>query len=349
MGSIYRILAHASAMTSAIKRKMRHVPRLARVATISSLAIAFMLVACTPAAPAQESVRVQVRTHASVTGDQIVLKDIATVTAPAGMQEQIGRISLGPAPRPGKDKKISGRRLRSILQSGKRLPADALVIVPDSIRVTRAHQALSSALLKQAFYRYIAGELDGADFRISRFTVRGTNLFPVGNLALSVTRRSKKDLAGPVSLRATVRLNGGVCGRLTLSGWVDRFVPVVVARQDMPRHRVLTAADLVLKTVSISKAPSGLVTDIAPAVGKRLRTRVSQGDCLNSRMLENPPLVEKGDRIKILAKSGTLRVSTLGIAKGSGGSGDQIPVENVTTNKTVMGRVTSASTVEVLF
>lgn len=310
---------------------------------------AFVLVAIPPAAPAQSTVRVQVRPHASITGDSILLRDIAAVTAPPGLQEKIGGISLGRAPRPGKEKKISGRRLQSKIQSSRHLSADAVVIVPDSIRVTRVHQTLSSALLKQTFYQYIAGELDGADFRISRFNVRGTNLFPAGKLILNLTRRSKKDLAGPVSIRATVRLNGGVCGRLTLSGWVDRFAPIVVVRQDMPRHRVLTTADLVLKTVSISKAPTSVVTDIAQAVGKRLRIRVSQGDCLDSRMLENPPLVEKGDRIMILAKSGVLRVSTLGIAKGSGGSGDQIPVENVTTNKTVMGRVTSASTVEVLF
>ena len=48
-------------------------------------------------------------------------------------------------------------------------------------------------------------------------------------------------------------------------------------------------------------------------------------------------------------KGGGLRVSTMGIAKADGLRGEQIRVENVTSEKTVVGRVVNGSTVEVLF
>ena len=66
-------------------------------------------------------------------------------------------------------------------------------------------------------------------------------------------------------------------------------------------------------------------------------------------MLAVPPVIRKGDKVKIIAENGPLRIVTAGIAKGSGGIGEQIKVENISSQKTIVGRIKDDSTVEILF
>jgi flagella basal body P-ring formation protein FlgA len=112
---------------------------------------------------------------------------------------------------------------------------------------------------------------------------------------------------------------------------------------------VLTTGDVCLKRVNVSKAPDRIIFDLNQVVGKQLRTRIRAGECFRAHMLREPPLIEKGDRVKIIARSDSLRVSTMGIAKADGARGDQIRVENAVSEKTVVGRVMAVGVVEVLF
>lgn len=298
---------------------------------------------------AQDGVAIQVRESAPVDGNDIYLKDIAEITAPPALKEKIGAIRLGLSPKPGNEKKMAGRQLVSMVQAARVLPEDAKMTVPESIRIQRAFQSIQIEVLQQLYEQSIRGGLDGADVKVRPVKVCGTNRFPTGKLSLSVSKNPKGELSGNVNLRVQVRENGKDCGRLTLSGWVDRFSPVVCANRDVTHHTVLTAEDLTVKTVNVSTLSGELVTDPAVAVGKQTRTTLRAGACLRSGMLTAPPLVQRGDRVKIMAGSGKLSVCTMGIAKASGGKGDQIQVENIVSNKTVVGRVTGEATVEVMF
>jgi len=297
----------------------------------------------------EDQVVVQVRANVQVDRNDIFLKDVAQITAPAALKEKMGDIRLGPSPLPGKEKKILGRRLLSMVQAVKVMPVDAKITVPESIQIERASQSVQEELLQQLFDRSVREVLEDSDFKVHPVRVFGTNQFPIGKLSMSVSKSNELELMGNVNLQVQVQVNGENCGRLTLSGWVDRFVPVVCAIREVKHHTVLTGEDLTLKTVNVSTLSGQLVTNMADATGKQTRMTLRAGACLRSGMLTMPPLVQKGDRVKILARSGKLNVSTMGIAKGSGGKGDQIQVENIASNKTVVGRVTGQGTVEVMF
>jgi flagella basal body P-ring formation protein FlgA len=253
------------------------------------------------------------------------------------------------SPKPGNVKKIPGRQLVTIVRAARVMPEDAKLSVPETIRIQRPFQSVQIEVLQQLYEHSIRGGLNGADVKAHPVKVCGTNRFPTGKLSLFVPAKPKGQVMGNVNLRVQVRIDGKDCGRLTLSGWVDRFAPVVCAIRDVKHHTILTAEDLIVKTVNVSTVSGGIVTDLSVAVGKQTRTTLRAGACLRSGMLTAPPLVQKGDRVKIMAGSGKLSVSTMGIAKGSGGKGDQIQVENIVSNKTVVGRVTGVATVEVMF
>jgi flagella basal body P-ring formation protein FlgA len=296
-----------------------------------------------------DPVTVQVQGKVQVAGNEIYLKDVAEITAPQAMKEKMGAIRLGLSPKPGKEKKISARRLISMVHAAKVMPEDVQMKVPEWIHIERSFQSIKEEVLQELFDHAVRQVLKDADFKVRRVKVSGTNQFPAGRISLSVSRSAKKELIGAVNLRVQVRVNDENCGRLTLSGWVDRFVPVVCVSRDVKNHTVLDGKDLALKNVNISMLSGAPVTDLAAAAGKQTRMTLRAGTCLRSGMLTVPPLVHKGDQVKIIAGSGKLRVSTMGIAKGPGGRGDQIQVENTVSNKTVVGRVTGEATVEVMF
>jgi flagella basal body P-ring formation protein FlgA len=159
----------------------------------------------------------------------------------------------------------------------------------------------------------------------------------------------EKKFQGRFNLPAAVTVDGKDCGTVILSGWVDRFEPVVCAGRALPRHTEVTADDLKLSVVNISRAPHNIVTTLDGAVGKRVRNSVRAGAYLRDNMLETPPVILKGDRVKLEATSGALTVRALGKALGDAGVGEQIKVENISSKKRITGRVKDAATVLVRF
>ena len=226
---------------------------------------------------------------------------------------------------------------------------NARIAIPDTVCVQSAYQRISETSLKQAFESYVASRLGGIETDISRFKIRGNDSLPLGHISLAPFNRNKKPIKGSFSLIMAVQVDGKDAGRLTLSGWVNRYEPVVCAARYISRGEILTSNDIVLKKINISKAPARLVRMPENAVGKQGKTSLRAGGVVRQRQLESPPMIEKGERVKILAISGGIQVATLGIAMNEGREGEQIKVENIASKKLVVGRVTNRSTVEVLF
>lgn len=292
---------------------------------------------------------IAVKPEAVVNGDRIYLKDILDSSSDSKLAEKIGNLIVGYSPRPGKEKKLTGSWIVSKLRSKKWLPKDAEISAPKYIRISRAYQNLNPQRLEQVFLNYIASRSGKAEFKVSQFKVRGSYKFPTGRMTFHILNPFPKKLSGRVSLRIAVSLGGKERRRLTLSGWIDRFESVLCANRYLPRNTVLTAADVKMQQMNVSKAPANLVTDLKDAVGKRLKQNIKPGEAIRHNMLSIPPLIRKGDKVKLVAQSGALRIVTLGIAKSSGGLGDQIRIENITSKKTVVGRVKDRSTVHVIF
>jgi flagella basal body P-ring formation protein FlgA len=76
---------------------------------------------------------------------------------------------------------------------------------------------------------------------------------------------------------------------------------------------------------------------------------VDSGAALRPDMVESPPLVKNGDRVRIVAESAGLRISAFGQVKQRGARGELIPVMNLDSNKVVHARVLDAQTVTIDF
>ena len=127
------------------------------------------------------------------------------------------------------------------------------------------------------------------------------------------------------------------------------MLDVLVANRPIPRFKVITADDFTFQTLDAARLPDDIVLAEADAIGKRARRTIPAQTVLRQDLIELPPVVQKGDRVLIVAASRGLRITALGEVKHTGKVGERIPVENLSSSKTIMARVVDHQTVQVDF
>lgn len=121
---------------------------------------------------------------------------------------------------------------------------------------------------------------------------------------------------------------------------------VVVAAKDLPRGHVILPEDLVVEAQEFrSGQPDS--RSVADFVGLRTSRHVIGGNALTTLNVEAVPIVERGAPITILVQTSSLVVRAPGIARGSGGLGEIISVENTLSKQVVAGEIIDAQTVQV--
>ncbi len=118
--------------------------------------------------------------------------------------------------------------------------------------------------------------------------------------------------------------------------------PVVVTTRALARGAVISAGDLRVTRKDVSTTPGSAIQDPDRAIGKRLRRPVSAGAVLTENLLEEVPLIRRGQRVELVAGSGMLSVRMTGRALSDGAAGQRIRVRNVKSRKVVEGVVDPA-------
>jgi flagella basal body P-ring formation protein FlgA len=310
------------------------------------LAVLVLVAIGHPAAAQESPLSITVGGNAAVDGRRIHLSDIAEISGEASLVERSSAITLGSAPRLGTEKTLDRRRIESLLRSNRWLPSAAEISIPDTVVVVRASQDADTETLRELFHDAFAG---GDEIVVSRFKIRGSSVFPPGRIVYTPNGNGSRRREGRVRLVVGVEVDGLSCGKLTLSGWVDRFGEVVCLRRSLTRGTRITPGDLVVERRSLVGLSSGYISEKADAVGMCLDRKGGAGDPLTEGMLSRPAVIRRGDRVKIVARNGRMKITAIGIAKGDAPLRGQLRVENIASKKIVVGRVVDGSTVEVLF
>jgi len=212
-----------------------------------------------------------------VDSDRLALSDVVR-----NVPRNIAGLDMGPAPKPGKDKVISGKQVRSRLKQAM-VNAKGLRI-PAKIRVRRASQNVNELTLRKHVERALQDQLpDGMSY--DDLVLRGGMVMPRGRLRveLEMPRRVRQGL---FNLKANV-----------------------YAGQSKPRTTLVRV---------------------------QLRSDVNA----------SREVIERGDAIWLKVKTGSVVVSTRGIAQQDGRMGQRIAVIPRQGRKMVYGTVTNAGVVE---
>lgn len=162
-------------------------------------------------------------------------------------------------------------------------------------------------------------------------TGRDNQSMPVGHL---------KRLVSCDQQTAPWKMNVTIKAALTL--------PVVVAKNLIRRGETVNITNLQLVSKTL-KNETSVFTRLDQAAGKEALRQVRSGQILSPVYIVSPALVEKGNQVVIIAEQDGFQASTKGIALQNGGEGEQIEVQNSSSQKVIRATVTGVNEVHTQF
>jgi flagella basal body P-ring formation protein FlgA len=290
--------------------------------------------------------------QAEIASDQILLGTIAQVD---GSDEKLVRrleaVVLGRAPLPGKTRVLdSAAILTRIKQSGID-PAQLDLQIPPEVVVNRAAVTIGREQIEQIVRGYIQQQTRGAEdaLRIKDIHISEPVVLPQGHLTTRVVAPKNTELAGTVPLSVIFKVDDEAEKRVWVTVSLERLTRVVVARRPLGRYKPIDDDDLEVKAVDAAGLPADCIINPEVVIGKRTRRPVDAGTVLRPDLVEFPPLVKNGDRVRIIAETSGLRISAAGQVKQKGCQGELIQVVNLDSNKVIYARVVDAQTVKIDF
>lgn len=146
---------------------------------------------------------------------------------------------------------------------------------------------------------------------------------------------------GYFPLKVLLQEGSGEIRTLSTSIDIMFFKDVLVAKNKIKSRDLLSIQDFEVSRVEINKLVGEPVTDPAELDGKRAAKTISKNKILVENMLESIPVVEKGERVRIVYNSGSLKIESYGIAKRDAIEGEMVEVKNTSSGKKIYARAIS--------
>jgi flagella basal body P-ring formation protein FlgA len=327
---------------------MRTLNPRSNAAWVTALAVFWLVAAALPAG-ATPPTSVRAYDRAEVAGDQILLESIARVDgADAGQVNALKAVVIGRSPLPGKTRVLEAALVTARLKQCGFDPAGLDLQLPPEITVGRSSTTVGREQVEEILRAWIRQQA-GEGVRVKEIRVTDTLVLPQGPVTTRVLAPKSSELVGTVPLTVTFKVDGDAERRLSATVSLERLTRVVVARRPLGRFKPVDPEDVEVRAVDAAGLPHDCITDPAEVIGKRTRRLIDSGAALRPDMVESPPLVKNGDRVRIVAETEGLRISAFGQVKQRGAQGELIPVVNLDSNKVVHARVLDAKTVKIEF
>lgn len=149
-------------------------------------------------------------------------------------------------------------------------------------------------------------------------------------------------------LNVTVYSLDGVYKEFNTIARVKTFDQVVVTKRMLDRHQKITEDDIQIQRVETTSFRRHFFRRDEAIVGHRTRQIIQKGKVIFANMVELPPVVKRGDVVKIKIILKNVEVTALGQALEDGRLGQMIHVKNISSGKRLKAKVINEKTVKVL-
>ena len=170
-----------------------------------------------------------------------------------------------------------------------------------------------------------------------------------GKLHLEIEKLAGGARTGRRSFRVGVFINGQFLKTINVVGEVKVQATVTTPKRWIKPKEVLMAKDVISMMVDVPSLTHDFILNQDDVIGKQVLRPLPPGKPIRKIMLDDPPIVHKGDRVVLEVRQGGLLVQAVGLAKAAGKSGDTILVQNKSSGREVIGTILSAGLVEVGF
>ncbi len=122
---------------------------------------------------------------------------------------------------------------------------------------------------------------------------------------------------------------------------------IAVAAKLLPRDTILQRKDIRMQTIDLSTLPQGYIDQKQALIGQKLKRRINVGVAFTPNIITPQDKVKRGQRVTILARSGSMEVRMAGKALTSGAVGEMVRVVNIASKQRREGIVTKNGEVQV--
>jgi flagella basal body P-ring formation protein FlgA len=277
--------------------------------------------------------------EAFVRGPQIKLGDIAELEGDD--MAALADVEVMPAPLPGVSKQINASLITARLRTAGVDLADLEVKGATAVRTTTMALDITRDMIEMSLREYITSvmpwEVENAQIEVTPPTM--DYVVPDGILEVAWEASPTYNFLGSGAFRGTVLVDGTPQKQLTCRASVEAFGDIVIAAHDIPRGRLVSAADLIVEKRALSSLKSGHFRDPAEVVGNVTRSTVFPGTVITRRHVTPPTVVKRNQIVQVELASGGLYIQTQARAMQDGAAGDTIPLSNVDTKEMYYGTI----------
>lgn len=313
---------------------------------IAALSLVVFLSSLLVARPAAARGSVVVSARAEVRSAVVRLGEVARIGGvDRATASRLAAIELGPAPLVGTGRLLPKAFLAAALRDGG-VPGDVSLKLPERLEVTRRAETLSGQTLTATVEDKIRAAL-GETVEIASLRVPSVPDLRVPAGAAVEVRIDVRDAAdGAASAEVVIRDGETLVRSQKIAVKVDAVGEVLTAVGELPKGHVVSAEDVQRVRLPRSRIAADAVRSLAEVEGGTLKRPVGPGEPLTRRYVELPPVVSRGDRVTMIARSGGIRITAIGEALGTARQGEPVRVRNIDSLKIISGRAVAAQTVE---
>lgn len=165
-------------------------------------------------------------------------------------------------------------------------------------------------------------------------------------LAISMPAGDRIDIN---RLRLDVRCEGPNGWEVPVIVKPDIYMPVVVASTALERGQVIRAGNITLKKFNISNARGDYLTRPDEILGLTVKRRIRDRQPITLSQLESPLLVERGQRVLMIAEQNGVEARTMGEAMKKGRKGEIVKVKNDSSGRVVSAIVSDYGVVHMVY
>jgi flagella basal body P-ring formation protein FlgA len=305
-----------------------------------------------PAAVSSAGIGLTLKEAVVVDRDAVRLSDIADLSSADPFQiKTLGAIEVAGSPQPGQTRFLGVDYVRIRLKKAGVDTASLFFNGPEDVRITRRASALPAGRIERAVETEIRNRMPwkNEDVTISGITFDDTIHLPTGTLTYRIVPNRNEDFLGRTILALHLFVDGEPVRRLWINATIAVTADVVTVIRPLGKNQNIEPADLTIERRDLAELPSDTVSRIEDALGNRTTRMIYPNTVLQSRMISSPPLVKRGDMVKIVANAGAMTITATGMVKQQGCKGEMVRVVNTDSNRIVTARVTGPGAVEVDF
>jgi flagella basal body P-ring formation protein FlgA len=279
----------------------------------------------------------------------IKLGDIATIRGlDRTRRARLKRVELGLTPVVGLSKYVQRsyieRRIKASIGAGIRITG------PNRVEIRRRSTVLRGSWLMQRLRGAIEVRLPYDAKRVAEISIpKLPDVRVPDGASARVTFKRGERFQGDITIEVVIEDDGAAISTRQVSAKIDLFETALTVGQDLRRGHLIQSTDIISTRIAASKMPPDAVTRPELIVGAQLQRRIRPGDTLRQAWLKVPPVIKRGDRVRVVARRGPIRLTTVGQAMNSAARSSFVRVRNMSSKKIVTGRAMGPGLVEMEF